>query len=225
MIDIDIMKCPICWEDSEVTVRNYCGHTCCKKCMNRYILSLWEIPWEHSIPCWGFKCKSKLSKKKIIKKVLSKGQFEHFLTLSKQFQRYKAKEKKFKIKDTRLTSIEKENQTRFIMLAHSKGWKQCPGCGIFVEKISTGCNLFRHDKCSGAGFWSMIYDLTTNWGFTEFCFRCGSKKSQCNCYYNRDYRSTRGDDLCFMFFSFFLGIMVFMFLYMFLLLFYTILTV
>ena len=178
-------QCPICLEDAQYKdlIKNHCGHACCKKCMKRYVLSVHDLQCRYPIRCWSLKCKSELSAVNVMKKVLSDKQYCQYAFQMRHRKKFPASTmaNNFQSKDTGLTTDEQENEQKLFMLAKAKGWKQCPGCGIFIERIY-GCRTITHYGCAAVGWFPWAFTCLQT---TTFCYRCGKKRSQCRCHVSR----------------------------------------
>ena len=172
-------KCSICYEQFRYLVINPCGHGACKICIRKYIESVQYDPSKHPIICWMWRCNEKLDIYKVIHKALNKKQFEQFKHLSKKSALVGHTNS---FVDHVPTKEEIQNEKLLIKLAKEQGWKRCPGCGIFVEKIGTACcNSIHHNQCYHFVKYRKIrYPLYAHDGM-QFCYGCGKPQKQCEC--------------------------------------------
>lgn len=188
--------CPFCLNqvESSVVLTNDCGHdhSCCRKCMRDYIRSLWHNPSEYPIRCFGFNCHNPLSIDNVIKKALNKNQFKHFTALSKKNKSEKSKKQRHRregeregegIEGVSADAEEEKNDQLFRDLTKKNGWKQCPACKLFIDKIGNG-NHVVHENCP--------YASNKN-GKVHMCYRCGKIRKDCRCFGHNGYQCEMPD--------------------------------
>lgn len=63
-------------------------------------------------------------------------------------------------------------------MVQRKGWKPCPGCGIYIVKCD-GCDHVIHQGCPGA----RIKKRGGIKGNIHMCYKCGKIRKNCRCFY------------------------------------------